>query len=139
MRRLSWIVMAALVLGALAWCRPISSGMASQVKGPEGAFAHTVIFWLKKEAPAGEADALIADAHTLLAKIPSVRGLRAGKPANPGTPQYAVKDYQVGLLVLFDDQAGLEAYLKHPLHDQYVQKHGDHLEKVVVYDFIDKK
>lgn len=96
---------------------------------------HTVIFALKKDAPANEADALIADSQKLLAKIPSVREIRAGKPADKATP-IAAKDYQVGLLVLFDDADGLQTYLDHPLHKEYVANHEKNFEKVVIYDFL---
>src|SRR5260370_39503958 len=73
-------------------------------------FAHVVIFHLKKDAPAGEAKALVDDAHTLLAKVPTVRELRIGTPADKATPKYAKKDYQVGLVVFFDDADGLHSY-----------------------------
>ena len=36
-------------------------------------FVHTVFFYLKKDAPANEADALIADAQKLLAKSRQAR------------------------------------------------------------------
>jgi hypothetical protein len=98
-------------------------------------FVHTVFFYLKKDAPANEADALIADAQKLLAKIPTVRGIRAGKPATQGTP-IAVKDYQVGLLVQFDDAEGLHTYADHPLHKEYVSAHEKNWDKVLVYDFV---
>src|SRR5262249_33439330 len=95
---------------------------------------HTVIFSLKKHAPAHEADALIADTQRLPVKIPSVREIRAGKPADKATP-IAARDYQVGLLVFFDDVEGLHTYLDHPLHKEYVSNHEKNFEKVVVYDF----
>ena len=101
-------------------------------------FVHSVIFYLKKDAPENEIDALIADAHQMLAKIPTVRDLHAGRPADKPTPGVAVKDYQVGLLVLFDDAEGLHTYLEHPVHKDYVTKHERHLDKVLVYDFEDK-
>ena len=99
---------------------------------------HSVIFQLKIEAPTNEADAMIADTQRLLAKIPSVREIRAGKPAEKATP-VAIKDYQVGLLVLFDDVEGLQGYLDHPLHKEYVSNHEKNLEKVTVYDFMSKE
>jgi hypothetical protein len=102
---------------------------------PSPLFVHTVFFYLKKDAPANEADALIADAQKSLAKIPSVREIRAGKPAEKATP-VAVKDYQVGLLVRFDDAEGLHTYLDHPLHKEYVSAHEKNLDKVLVYDFL---
>jgi hypothetical protein len=102
-------------------------------------FVHSVIFYLKKDAPDNEAESLIADAHQMLAKIPGVRDVHAGRPAEKATPGVAVKDYQVGLLVLFDDADGLHAYLEHPTHKDYVAKHEKHLDKVLVYDFEDKR
>ncbi len=96
---------------------------------------HTVIFYLKKDAPANEADGLIADSQKLLAKIPTVREIRAGKPADKATP-IAAKDYQVGLLVLFDDSDGLHTYADHPLHKEFVANHEKNFDKVVIYDFL---
>jgi Stress responsive A/B Barrel Domain len=101
-------------------------------------FVHTVIFYLKKDAPANEADAIIADTQRLLAKIPSVREIRAGRPADKGSA-VVVKDYQVGLLVLFDDAEGMQTYLDHPLHKEFVSGHEKGFEKVVVYDFVSKE
>ncbi len=110
-----------------------------KISGKEAPFVHSVIFYLNKEAPENEAKALIADAHKMLAKIPTVHDLHAGSPAEKGTPEIAVKDFQVGLLVLFDDADGLHTYLEHPMHKDYVAKHQKHLEKVLVYDFEDKR
>jgi len=78
---------------------------------------------------------VIADTQKLLAKIPSVREIRAGKPAEKASAR-AAKDYQVGLLVLFDDVDGLHAYTDHPLHKEFVAYHEKNFEKVVVYDFL---
>jgi len=99
-------------------------------------YVHTVIFYLKKDAPRGADKALIDDAFTLLARIPTVKGIRAGLPAEKATPDVAVKDYQVGLLVLFDDYEGLKTYLDHPDHVKFVEKHLKHVDKVLVYDFV---
>lgn len=38
-------------------------------------------------------------------------------------------------VVTFRDEAGRDAYLKHPAHDAYVQVVKDRREKVVVFDF----
>jgi hypothetical protein len=104
---------------------------------PRGAapFVHTVVFYLKKDAPANASDAVISDTQKLLARIPSVREIRAGRPAEKASDR-AVKDYQVGLLVLFDDADGLHAYIDHPLHKEFVANHEKNFEKVVVYDFL---
>ena len=105
---------------------------------PEAPYVHAVIFYLKKDAPRGEAGALIKDAHQILTKIPTVRRLSAGRPAEKATPEVAITDFQVGLLVHFDDYQGLQTYLDHPLHTEYVQKHKKYLEKILVYDFVNQ-
>ena len=107
--------------------------------GKSAPYVHAVVFYVKKDAPDGEDEALIADAHKLLGKIPSVRELRVGRPAEKATPEFAKKDYQVGLMILFDDFDGLSEYLKHPLHLEYVAKHRKHLENILVYDFENQK
>lgn len=104
-------------------------------------YVHAVFFTLKKDAPAGAAEALIRDAHEMLGPIPSVRELRAGRPAEKDSQNFVQKGYDVGLLVLFDDYAGLETYLKHSQHQKYVEKHLGSLdpEKILVYDFVNQK
>jgi hypothetical protein len=100
---------------------------------------HVVIVYLNSDAPADAADAIVADAHEMLAKVPSVREISVGKPA-PKTG-YAKTDYQVGLLLRFDNFEGLQAYEKHELHQEFVKKHGKNvqLDKLTVFDFIEEK
>jgi hypothetical protein len=100
-----------------------------------------VLFTLKKDAPPAEADAVIADAREMLAKIPTVRNVKIGPPAEKATPAVSKKDYHLGLLVLFDDAEGLQTYLDHPQHKQFVEKHNKYwdMEALKVYDFMDQK
>jgi hypothetical protein len=123
------------VVAGLGLCayqgRPVTA--ADKADAP---FVHCVIFYLKKDAPKDEPKALADDATALLAKIPTVRMVKIGPPSDKSTPKVGVTDYQVGLLVLFDDAAGLKTYLDHPLHLKYVEKHEKHIDKVLVYDFV---
>lgn len=102
-------------------------------------FVHAVVFSMKKDAPDGAADSMIQDAHDMLAKIPTVRELRCGKPAEKKADAKA--GYDVGLLVLFDDADGLKTYIDHPQHQKFVAKHLKNVErdKLLVYDFLDTK
>src|SRR5262245_26618993 len=111
------------------WAGPArTDDKTTQAKVAKAApYVHAGVFHLKPDAPAGEAEAMIADAQQLLAKIPTVRDLRVGRPAEKGSPG-AKKDFQVGLLVLFDDYPGLQTYLDHPLHIKYVEKHLKHID-----------
>ncbi len=132
------------VLGAAALFAAQSTvvdagGKGGVKKAKKGNFVHTVIFYLKKDAPKDEVESLIVDSHKMLAKIPSVRGLKAGRPAERATPKVAKTDFQVGLLVRFDDADGLQTYIDHPLHTEYVEKHKKYWEKVLVYDFVNQQ
>jgi hypothetical protein len=100
-------------------------------------YVHSVIFYLKKDTPPAKREAMIADCHKMLEKIPTVRGLLVGEPAEKGT-EIAVKDYSIGLLVLFDDYDGLKTYADHKDHLKFVEMYLPLCEKVVVYDFMDK-
>lgn len=114
---------------------------ADEGKGAKAPYVHTVIFRLKADAPKDAADGLVRDAHEMLAKIPTVRELRCGRPAEKATPNIAKTDYQVGLVIFFDDADGLKTYLEHPLHLKYVEKHGASIDRehLAVYDFVDAR
>jgi hypothetical protein len=133
-------VLAVLALAAAAVVDGTAGGeKKSDAPGAKKAnYVHSVIFYLKKDAPEGEVGKLIEDSHKLLAKIPTVRHLSVGRPAEKATPKYAITDFSVGLLVFFDDYDGLQKYLDHPLHAEYLEKHGKYWEKVPVYDFVNQ-
>jgi hypothetical protein len=103
-------------------------------------YAHVVVFRMKKDAPRDAVEKAITDCHELLSKIPSVRMVRAGRPAEKGTPDVPKMEYDFALLILVDDAAGLESYLKHPLHLKYVEKHGPSFDmaKLQVFDFLNQ-
>ncbi len=103
-------------------------------------YVHCVVFRMKKDAAKDAVESAIADCHKLLAKIPAVRSVRAGRPDGKGTPDVPKMEYDFALLVLVDDAAGLEAYLNHPLHLQFVAKHGPAFDakKLQVFDFLNQ-
>ena len=117
----------------------VSQEKKKKVEKSASPYVHAVIFYLKKDAPPKTDEKMIEDSHKLLAKIPTVRGVRAGHPAGKHTPKVAVTDYQLGLLVLFDNYEGLQTYLDHDLHTEYLKRYEKHVEKVLVYDFVDRK
>lgn len=131
------ILSAAALVAAFLLCQ--DSPSAAQDKGiAKPTYVHAVIFYMKKDAPKTAVQDLIADAHKLLAKIPSVKHLWVGRPAEKATPKFALSDYQVGLLVLFDNYQGLQEYLDHKLHTEFVEKHAKHWDRVPVYDFVNQ-
>jgi hypothetical protein len=133
------LVLAGLLAGAAVAADSVKT-VASPNKTVAAPFVHTVIFHLKKDAPAGTVEKIIEGCHTL-ESIPTVRALKAGRPvsADDSTPKVASQDYQVGLVVLFDDAAGQKTYLTHETHLKFVKDYGQYFEKVLVYDFSDQK
>jgi hypothetical protein len=129
------------VVTVLALCAPsVRAEGKAEKKGTGGGVVHTVIFYLKEGAPSGTADEIVADCHEMLAKIPTVRHLKAGRPLE-GAQRPAKKDFALALVILFDDAEGLKTYIDHPLHKGFVAKHGKHIDlgKLVGYDFTDGK
>jgi hypothetical protein len=140
------VLVSVLLAGTAIICMGVAGLGRAAAKGDKSTadkppFVHVVIFHLRSDAPEGEADALIADAHEMLRSIPTVRDLRVGKPAPKTGSGLAKTDYQVGLMILFDDPEGVATYAKHPQHLKYVEKHGKYIElkKLDIYDFIDQK
>ena len=135
---LALVVGLAGVAGAQA---PPPAARADKPSAKAAGYVHVVIFRLKKEAPADTVSGAIADCHAMLAKIESVRGLKAGRPAKQGTPEVRKQEYDMALVVVCDDFKGLEAYLKDPLHLKFVDKYAKHfnMERLDVFDFVDQK
>lgn len=128
--RLTVLVLIAAAAGfGLRWATA-----SAATKDSRGTLVHVVLFDLKEDVSASEADTLIADGYKLLARVPSVKQMHTGRPA-VGSKASKTKDYDVGLYCEFRDEAGLAQYIEHPLHQQYVQKHRDHWAGVRVFDF----
>ena len=133
------LVCAGLLTGSAGAAESVKTVAVAEKSGAPS-YAHTVIFHLKKDAPADAVEKIIEGCHTLEA-IPTVRALKVGRPASAddSTPKVAAQDYQVGLVVLFDDAAGMKTYLTHETHLKFVKDYGQYFEKVLVYDFSDQK
>jgi hypothetical protein len=140
MQRYAMVGALAALLGMMA------NGAQADAKKPadkatRASYVHVVIFTMKKDAPKGAVEDVIKDCHKMLAKIASVRSVRVGRPAEKASPEFAKKDYDIGLLILVDDYEGLMSYLKDPLHVEFVKKHGKHfdMKQLKVFDFANQK
>jgi len=97
-------------------------------------FVHTVYFYLKPNTPPSAVDKLENDCRSYLEKIPGVRHLWVGRPAQ--TPRPVVDNsYGIGLTVVLDDLAAHDVYQSHPLHLDFISQNKDHWHRVQVYDF----
>ncbi len=80
--------------------------------------------------------ALQADCDRLLTRIPSVRTYTAGSHIDIGRDS-VLTDYDLGLIVTFDDADGYRAYVDHPLHIQLVETWRDRFASIRVWDIHD--
>jgi hypothetical protein len=96
-------------------------------------FVHVVLFSLPEGTPPEE---LIADIDARLSRLPGVLVLRRGVPADTWTPERSAvdRDYDVGLLTLFQSKDDLDAYLAHPEHAAFAAA-WDSVCGVRVFDF----
>ncbi len=143
MKRTMVCLVVTLILGASvqAQDKPVAKSLKLEQPKAGGNYVHVVVFTLKKDAPASAIDDVIKDCHDMLAKISVVRSVKAGRPSKEVAEKVVKTDYDVGLVVLVDDFAGIKAYLEDPLHVAFVKKHGKYfdMKKLAVFDFIDAK
>lgn len=113
--------------------------LQTTIDGYRGAgLVHVVVLKAKSDTKAADVASLIEESYSQLTKIKGVRGLWAGKPAAKATPE-AATDYTVALALLFDDAAGVRAYLNDPIHVKFADKHLKKWETPVVHDFEPRK
>ena len=104
---------------------------------PEAApFVHVVLF--KTKGPEAASAELIKGIEEKLAPLPTVKGIWIGRPAPTNTRPIVDANYDVGLLLLFEDQKGLQEYLDHPTHKEFAAKHDTECT-VRVFDFTPQK
>ena len=99
-------------------------------------YVHCVFFACKAGTPAAEIDAQVADARAILARIPTVREIESGQRDETVNRDVSVTDYEIGLVVFFDDKPGYDVYSDHPLHLEYIGKHKDKWTGVRVFDYV---
>lgn len=100
-------------------------------------FVHCVFFTLKPETTPEQAQELIDGCKTLK-QVPSVRRLDVGLRHPEMKRDVNVLDYEIGLVVYFDDKAGHDLYNTHPIHNAMVDKHKGKWNKVRVFDYTSK-
>ena len=104
-----------------------------------GRYVHVALYTFKADVPKGTLDSFAMEAENCFRQVPSVRGFRLGQPAKPGTPAlWGVQprsDYHLGVVLSFEDFAGLAKYGNDPRNVALKQKYGKFFEKIVVFDF----
>jgi len=93
---------------------------------------HLVLYKFRDDASAAQVQEVV-DAFTALPRqIDGIVAFEAGANTSAeGKSEGMTHCFQV----TFRDQAALDAYLKHPAHDRYVQVVKPRREKVLVFDY----
>jgi stress responsive alpha/beta barrel protein len=97
-------------------------------------FIHSVYFWLKPDL-SDEERAQFWERARSLTTIESVRHGFTGTPAFTDRP-IIDRSYSCALVVIFDDDAGHEAYQVHPVHDKFREECAAFWSKVLIYDAV---
>ncbi len=99
-------------------------------------YVHTVVLKMKKDEDSEQIKLATNAAAKTLAKITGVRHLWIGRRAEVGSPGEMDKDYQVEVVVLFDDSDGLKKFLDDPLCKQFNDRVADYWNDPAVYDIL---
>ena len=92
---------------------------------------HIVLFKVKAGMPEAAVRAMLDGLAGLKTRVPGIVQLSAGTNTSDRN-----KGFTHGLVVRFQDQAGLEHYLPHPAHQEVVQTRiKPIIEELVVVDY----
>lgn len=97
-------------------------------------FIHVVFFWCKPGTSESVKQEMINYCREQMPKVPSVKQVFAGKSV-ASARDVVDSSYDIGLCVIFDDQAGHDHYQPHTIHQGFVARFKDHWAKVRVQDF----
>lgn len=112
-----------------------ASGCSTSAVAPPGQLAHTVYFWLKPEAPAGTAAAMVAFYRTEVTPLPGVVSVLVGEPRQVAAPRDVVDaSYTLGVTTVFASATDEDVWQTHPVHERFLARFGPSFAKVQVYD-----
>jgi hypothetical protein len=97
--------------------------------------AHNVYFSLKDPSPAAR-QRLVAACQKYLSQHPGTVFFAAGTRAEALNRDVNDRDFDVGLHVIFTDQAAHDRYQAAPAHHQFIAENKDNWKKVRVFDSV---
>lgn len=121
---------------ALAGLLPVSKKVSAGEVKLTGALVHHVYFWLKEPNKEAHKKQLV-DALNELRKVKTIKLSHIGFPAGTESRDVVDHSYSVSYMVMFDDQAGQDAYQVDPVHLKFVEENQHLWNKVIVYDSVD--
>ena len=104
-------------------------------KKPKEQYRHVVMFQFKADVTEQQVQEVEAAFMALGDKIVTVVDIEFGRNVSPENLNQGLTHC---FLVTFKDKAGLEVYLPHPAHKNFVSLVQPRLEKVMVIDYVSK-
>ena len=113
------------------------SGCAISPKpAAHGKIYHIGLVWLKEPGNAEQRRQIVAAAHAFAREIPEVAFLSVGQTL-PSQSQYVDGSFDVCVVMQFADQAAMERYNQHPVHQKAAREAFLPLsQKILFYDFV---
>jgi len=99
---------------------------------PAKVLRHMVLYKFKDSVTPQQVQEVVDAFAALPKKIDTISGFEKG--TNVSTENKS-EGFTHCFVVTFKDEAGRDAYLKHPAHDEYVKVVRDRREKVIVFDY----
>lgn len=131
--KITAVFLTTLAVVALAFC-PISGYSAEAAS--KGKLTHIGLVWLKKPGNAAERQKLVDALHQFAREIPEVQSLSVGQP-HRSESRLVDSSFDVCFTMQFEDQAALDRYAKHPVHQRAAEEAFLPLsQKILFYDFI---
>lgn len=96
---------------------------------------HSVYFWLRDDLTSEEQQTFTSSLESLLT-IPTVRHGFIGRPSATDRPVID-RSYSYGLVVVFDDMEGHDAYQVDPVHEAFKARCSSLWSSIRIYDFED--
>ena len=98
---------------------------------------HLVLMKPRPDLSSGDRQALVDAFNRAVREIPSVREVRMGHRVTHGAAYEASAPDSADFMISigFDDLAGLQAYLRHPAHEELAARFYQSLSSALVYDF----
>ena len=97
-------------------------------------FIHVVFFWCKQGTSDSVKEAMMRYCREEMPKVPSVRHVWSGRSI-ASAREVVDSSYDVGLCVVFEDQAGHDLYQPHDIHLEFIKRFKEHWDRVRVQDF----
>lgn len=114
----------------------VTGAVAMSFAGPKAesgrVLRHVVLYKFKDDQSPQRVREVVDAFSALPSKIDAIVGYEHGTNVSPEGKSEGLTH---AFVVTFRDEAGRDAYLKHPAHDAYVAVVKDRREKVVVFDF----